>query len=502
MEDAVTDLASAGELLTTLADRLATTAIDRLNARTVRFAASARDVPIDVVSNLASRGLKLESRFELEYATVRAEADAGSGIALEVDGAINSSVDASVVDAVLSAVETNNLELLARLIPDAQWRGSLTLANDPAQSGFSWVASEKTLESLADDNSWIGFLSGLFGDESNAVLVVGDGDRRWLRTRGLLVAGPEALDVPRPASDGAAARAFRNEYWTDERVVLPPPTSLIHPRGEGLDELHPLMRRLAHKLCWYWIASRVARNNDRPAVIYDGARVVQVELAAGEAGMSGGLDFWRWATASREMTRWDAVQHAASLALFGPDDFSTAGAAALRTAKSVYEVGRKGVFSELLASRRSAREAALSTAHKAADSAQTVASKALERVVVQAGAAAGILIANNRDLLNDLVVLRLLELIAAAMILTALLAVVDFRSAFASIAAFKKDIALYRDALSDEDVKDIVGSQGLHQALRHTKHSAMVCGLLFGVSFLILAALLRHFSGGRLDGLF
>jgi hypothetical protein len=142
--------------------------------------------------------------------------------------------------------------------------------------------------------------------------------------------------------------------------------------------------------------------------------------------------------------RFEAVQQAVSLAVATSADLARAAQPVLRTARSLHDLAQRGAVAEALATRRSAREAALRAGNTAADAARAAAGKAVDRILVQGLAIVGVIIAQKTSLINTDITVWLLFAIAATLGVLGLgWFIVDFPSARSGLKSFTADLQQY-----------------------------------------------------------
>ena len=192
------------------------------------------------------------------------------------------------------------------------------------------------------------------------------------------------------------------------------------------------------------------------------------------------LALWDWATQTTDPVRSETLLRTISLAVDTPNELMGAGRAILVSATSVLEVALRSRVAEAVAARGAARDAAMSASRAAADDARAAAAKSFDRVVVQAAAVAGLLLANEKDAIEPAVTRSLLLLVATLLLtLAVIVLVVDFPSARASLAAFKVDLKQYRDILTEGDVHELREMESLRNASRTIcKAQALTCVVL------------------------
>lgn len=390
-------------------------------------------------------------------------------------GALEDAIDSDDVGRVLTWLGSRPAEL------------ALTLINPPADSGFRWIATERELVARLEGDRWLGTLQKLYDRGQPETLVIADAGNGWIAAPALTVRGNEAAEAPTPTELASAAAWEWLAESRSEESALPAPGNLFPAQeGEGLADLRRALIGAARVLSWYWLAEEVDTPGPPPRVRFVGQRVVVMTLEATRSESAAAeIELWDWATKSSDAGHRRVVQEAVALAVFGPDDVLEAARPALRTAQTLLKNVRSKELAEAIATRRSTRESAITVGRAAGEAARTAGGKALERVLVQAAAAGGILIAQSRNAISDAATLRLLALIGALQIASLLLAaLVDYPSARSGIKRFKDDLKLYEDTLSEKDLEDIKNMASLKDADRKITTS-----LWLSVSF-VLAALI------------
>jgi len=233
---------------------------------------------------------------------------------------------------------------------------------------------------------------------------------------------------------------------------------------------------------WYWLADTVVVDPDRVTVHFDGVSSLDLELVPYGAGSPmAEIALMEWATATGEPSRADAVQQAVTFAVRSTADLASAAIPVLRTARSLYELAGRGLISEALAARRAARDSAVAAARSAATTARDVATKSVERTLALVVAAAIALFANGRKFVSDgtsYAIISALAVLAAASLVVAWL--VDTRSGDSVLDAFDTDVELYRDTLSEDDIRATKGLAALAKARADLRHARVTASTIYG----------------------
>jgi len=365
---------------------------------------------------------------------------------------------------------------------------TIEVANDPESSGVRWIRTAEALR-VGLRESWLATLEEVFKRGTTERLVVADGGDAGVWTPCLQVCGPAAS--PRPLANPELPEV-PSRWWREHRAdgrSLPVPAGLIPTDrdGDSLGNLDRLLTDAARALVWLWLAAKVSSPElGQPVeVTFEGERVAQAKLeVSGANHASDELLLWDWAMEDADPARFDAIQRAVALAVFRDKDFERAARPARRTAKTLFQVLRENELSEAMATRRTVRDAAVGAGRAAADAGRAAGAKSLERVLVQAAAAAGILIANSGDAISTTTTVLLLSLVGALLAASATIALAsDYPAAFGILDSFEEDLDLYGDTLSDGDIADIKKMASLADARRR-----ITASLTITVVVLVLAA--------------
>lgn len=465
-----------------------------INVYSVAFDIETPHSEARLVEQLVKSGARLTSSFRVGYLRMVVEAAPGTALGINPEDELSTGYDDRVLDDVRDAVGRSDIARLLELSPGGRWTGELSLSVRPEVTGFSWAPRlEDVLQAL--ETTWFSTLNRLFTGNEEAHLCVAD-ITACVKAKRLLIFGPMTgrPDAETQAVEESAA-SYRETYLQGRGLDLPAPDALV-PIEAPDPRVRKVLRSVSNNLCWYWLASRVEVSQEGVVAFFDGARLARVPLQASEHGFEDALSLWAWATSTTEQDRRSAVEHAASLALYSEEDIATAGLPVLRTAKSVYQLSRQGVIAEAIATRRAARDAVMQAAGTVAEDARNAAGKALERVVLQTAAVGGLLLANSQNLLNDLITLRLLEVVSVILVVSAGLAAVQHLGAFSILSAFANDLDKYRDTLSQEDVSGLKQSQVLVAARKHAWINAGASFIIFLLAGGVMVPLLVHYSQG------
>lgn len=385
----------------------------------------------------------------------------------------------SDVDELERAKERGDARWVLEQLGGREMEAELTVVNDPAETRVRWIRTEASLREKLE-RSWLAVLTSIFSGGCRETLVVGDAGADALAAGDLYLCGPEAVGAaPVPAE--LTASGFSREWWSSHRDGLPRlpiPAGLVPAEegGELLRAIGPLMTGVAAALAWLWLADEVDTSADVPSVSFEGQRLARFDLAAGPRDkVEDEITLWEWAMEERDPGRYYAVQRAVALAVFDSADLPHAARPALGTARTLLNALRQDQMAEAMATRRSVRDAAVAAGRAAAEAGRTAGAKSLERVIVQAAAAAGILIAKSGNALSPSAATLLLILVGALLVASGVIALVaEYPAAYKLLRSFRDDLALYRDTLSEQDIKAIEKMESLEGARRAITTSLVV----------------------------
>lgn len=373
-----------------------------------------------------------------------------------------------------------------------------------------WIRSGDLLASRLGDGRWGSLLAQLAGwaGKDRAVVLVQDASDALLTAPGLVLAGPTAtLTGIGSTRETHTSQAYRDRAGFIARADMFTPAELLCtrvPTGSLAALVGPLAGA-ARAAAWYWLADSVGLAPEHVRVRFNGVSSVEFDvLPYGSGQPAAEVALAEWAMATGEPARADAVQQAITFAVRGEDDLVGAAAPVLRTARSLYELAGRGLISEALAARRSARESGVAAANAARSAAREVAAKSVERTAALAIAAAVALFANGRQFITDgtsYSILIALAAIAATALVVALR--VDTKSGQALLDAFSSDVQLYRDTLSDDDIAAIKNLAALSAARADLRRARVTACLIYGAvisAVLLGGGLIIHHNGDRPGG--
>jgi hypothetical protein len=214
-------------------------------------------------------------------------------------------------------------------------------------------------------------------------------------------------------------------------------------------------------LVWHWLATSSATDDGKLSLTVSGARVVSFDLRPELCDtIASELALYLWSASGDDPARIDAMEQAVSLAITDSADIASGSGPALRTARSLYELARRGAVSEALATRRAARESALATARYTADAAREAAGKSIERTLVQIGAVVGVAVTDFSNVISNGQAIVLLSVLGAlAVVFLIVTECFSLRSAGEGLSAGLADLDQYRESLASDDLETIRQAQ-------------------------------------------
>ncbi len=423
--------------------------IDELVFR-ARFA-RVSDLSVREILALAHQGHAAEIHVSGGSWSLLVRADGAASPSVEEGGRPEDALQSADLAPMRAAVGNNDAAEALRIAGRVSASVQLTVRNRTDVTGFHWISTVDDLDQLLEGEQWARAIRTI--TQAPTVLVVGDAGSDMLTSRHLAICGFEANCLPPPAAPAPPTR--------QDRPNLPSPTVLAGARTSSpvLGRLMALFEGVTRTLTWFHLATDARFTaTGEVALRLEGARTVDFELRPSSApgDPSREIALYEWATSSADPALRDAVAHAASLAILKPDDVATAAAPVLRTARSLYELSRRGAVAEALATRRSARHAALEAARAAAATARAVASRSVERALIQAAAAVAVVLSNASNIIGRVPALLLLVLIVGLSLTSLLVATrVEVPGATSALDAELADLDQYREALSEDDVDEI-----------------------------------------------
>ncbi|MFC3449582.1 hypothetical protein [Amycolatopsis speibonae] len=372
---------------------------------------------------------------------------------------------------------------------DMQGHLSITLKNDPSKTGFHYIEHIGYLVNKLRSPKWYDFVSKIF--KSASLLIVSDLGNASIKL-------PE-LDIRGTFTDSGKRRDL-NELPAGQEGSnsLPSPTwispfSVYDPEGQrssSIDELISLLSGITCCLVYSLLASRTERTPEGISITFTGSRVVSIPNITPEPlpDTLTEMALFEWAFPTVNPGKQEAIQQAASLTLTDSSGFKGAAVPIYRTARSLYELSQRGAVAETLATRRAARSSAIGVALDSAKLAREIVTKSVERTLLQAGVAVGIIVANAKDVLDSPATAALLFVLAVFMMLSWLISYrIELASSSDAIESVSADLQEYRDSLSEDDISAIRGMRTLAQArerIKGARRTVAWVSILFTVALL------------------
>ena len=475
------------DLLERLASGLgATTYEDALDATTlVTSAARIQDLDFNLLTAFRDAGNRVEIELSQGEWEARVLSTSTTSFEVSVQGPWEDAfADSNAIQAARIAAETNNAGVFLQSSNGMLADIRLTLLNDHLATGAHWLRTVDVLQMLVTRDTWLGFFSLLFETTHPSRLVLQNAGTSSISAGGLVVHGPDVFpDLPTESS-AEQVEAYRKAWLRGSRETAPSPTWTVPVRTDGLDDVSSILRGTTELLCWLWLASEAELGTAPIRARFEGMRPVEFDLELGDATDSQDpIALWEWATSTTDPARQEAIQQAVSLSIRDERDLREGSIPVLRTARYLLRISQQGIIAEALATRRTAREAAFTVARGSAEAARSALRKIFDRIVVQLGAAGGVLLANHQALIDRDAALLLLSAILILVAFTALGAyVIDYPGVDKALDAFNKDLDHYRDALPDEDLADIRNMESLVDARSQVRRTRFAAGILLATA--------------------
>lgn len=469
--------AQASNRLMTLARLLGGGVVDGLDASLVEGSTTAGWLAQVDLHEVVALGIRTELILSSGPWRCDAQGEPGGEFRLSQDGPPEQAFGAPELDAARRAVEDDALQDLLRLDLSMTAQFRFSYSHDPLSASYHWVRGIDPLLELLRGPTRLKVAVRLTGHLPHRV-VVEDWGSRVLATGRLVITGPLVASPPE-AVPGVDCGPLHG------RAPLP---RWMLPSADSEGPLASALRRLAFEAAWHGLATRVTeRTGEPPLVRFDGARVVELALDADPSltleDVDDALALYDWVAVDTGPDRLEAALHAVSLAIANPDDLMSAAVPALRTARSIHRLARRGVVAEALTARRAAREAGMEAGRAASASATEAASKARDRTLLQVLGAAGVVVGGATEALTPALADALLGvLVLVVLVVLAIALLVDIPGAQAALDGFDQDVLLYRETLCSEDIAEIRKMKSIDMAktqIRKARNSTIVVASLF-----------------------
>lgn len=434
---------------------------DGLNYTAARGVIAAADLVDLEINSSVTAGIRLS--IDIETGTWRAEVrgQPGGGYSVTDNGLASEVFAEPELSEVDRAVSGTDVGSLLRLCREMQAEVVAEYEHDADSSGYHWFRSRTDFLALTDSRTRLRAVDRLL--TGPRVVVVGDLGDTTVETSRLVISGERTTigEIPPMAK----------------------PQALVPlPQAAECDITHSL-RRVAFEAAWAEMATELQwRPGDVPVARFEGARTVEFELSIEPTReqVVEAFALWSWATATEEIDRRESVQQAAALAILHPSDVAGAARRALPTARSIYNLARRGVVAEALAARRAARDAAFAAARSAADAATEAATKARDRMLVQVVGGVGVAVGRATDVLSSSearLLLGVLALVVVGLVVIAL--AVDLPAARDRLDSFLEDIDEYSEAIDTTSLDAIKAMKSIAVAradLVRSRRSVLIAG--------------------------
>lgn len=459
--------------------------------------ASIGDIDIATLLALLADGHAIEVTAQAGGWSLKVRGEGRQLPSIDMSGPAEQALPGASVDPMRRAYERGDALEALSLASDVGGSISATIRNDPTATGTHWLPTLEALESLLSGPRWAATARGLTGGIGK--VTIDDLGSVCVTTRLATFAGPDAAcQQPHEEPSDTRYRAVRiADGWRE----LPSPLSFqphtstrpsSEPSAELLLRLERALHGTAQRLVWYWLASEAQLQVDGTlTVAFSGPRIVSVPISPGPADSAlPEVDLYEWAASGTDPARRESVQQAVSLALVTPSDLGSAARPALRTAKLLYDLAQRGAIAEAMAARRAARTAAADSARGAAQAAREAAGKAVERSLLQAVAAAGIVLSNASNLISRSPALVLLGLVAIVALGSMIVAMrVELPSAEGGLASELADLGQYRDMLSVDEIADVANAEAVKSASTDLRRARITVITVYVVAILVAIAI-------------
>jgi hypothetical protein len=367
------------------------------------------------------------------------------------------------------AVDQRDAFLLLQTASDLDVSLRVLVRNDPAESASHWALSLAELEAQLGGTEWMAAVLAL-GRGPRVVTVSAPAEMGLLVVGQLLIRGArDAYELDNVPQLAEPDRAFRFARGLDGRAEFPSPlrfasvgevTTPVGAQSTGV-RLGRVAAGVSRCLVWHWLATSSATDDGKLSLTVSGARVVSFDLRPELCDtIASELALYLWSASGDDPARIDAMEQAVSLAITDSADIASGSGPALRTARSLYELARRGAVSEALATRRAARESALATARYTADAAREAAGKSIERTLVQIGAVVGVAVTDFSNVISNGQAIVLLSVLGAlAVVFLIVTECFSLRSAGEGLSAGLADLDQYRESLASDDLETIRQAQ-------------------------------------------
>ncbi len=395
------------------------------------------------------------------------------------DGDPEQFLDPDSAAEVRDAIAKRDLAAVLRVTNFHTAKIALTYLNEPVETGFNYIENASLLLRRFGNDDWHLLAVALW--RTVDILIVEDLVAEWIQCGGVLIRGP--ITTPQDRL-GLLVTETRSD---DERPIWPP-ADYFYPYYGAEDsvvvgDLMRILRGLSRAISWYWLASSVSVERNKVSLVFSAGRVVKIDklIPIPISSCIDDLELYRWTFSQQDPARVEAVRQSASLTLAEDTSFADSAATVHRTAESIYTVSQKGAIAEAMATRRAARQAALTVATDVSKAARESSGKSVDKMILQLGAGTAIVIVNAKDLVSTPVAVAVLvTLVFVAFASWLVSAKVEIESSEDALRAISVDLLHYRESLSRQDV-DLVRNMQMMISSRKYVARAKKLVLIFPV---------------------
>lgn len=464
--------------------------IDSLNLSVLRGRTPVSALSFDDLKNFASTGNRVEATIQTEDWTATWRSGVGGSFAVSTDGPYEDVfADPAEIETARNAA-TNDPQSFWVICARMEASVQISLVHDAESSGFQWIRSEAALIDLANRLSWLELAELLLPNSETNELLLQDAEDNYLLRGGLVVRGPIGdQDIP-VQPESLELGPYRRAWFSFERSEMTSPSQIEPIEDRGLVAVSRALNALTYGLVWAWIAGDVQKLADGTIrLTFNGTTLVSLPRTLKDReNPENELKLWRWAVATPEPRRREALQQAAALGIRSNQDLDDAAEPVLRTAEYFLRLTESGILTEALAARRSIRDAISGVALAVAEASRSAGRSALDRILIHVGAGAGLLLAQNANVISrESAILLVFILLASSGCIGYIIFCHDFPHIDSRVTAFKQDLALYRDVLSSEDIAELrrlpsmaAAEKEVASAKKHSKRVLLFAGLLLG----------------------
>jgi hypothetical protein len=405
--------------------------------------------------------------------------------------------DQQIADA-QAAADAGQARRLLELCGGLSCEATFSIRLHVSEQDCHWIRTTEALLAYVRTDTWLGWLQAMRLGVCVPRLIVNDAGDSEIAAPSLLIHGP-GIYPTRGAVPVSAGANYAQTWLSQSQNPLPSPEFVEPHKAEGLDAVRELLCGAAHALVWLWLASNVDIDATNIRAHFEGTPIdVDLTEPLPSSHTDKAIALWRWAVASADPLRREALLQSISLSVRRPDDIGAAAERVRRQASYLWHLAQQGRVAEALAARRAAREAAIGAARTATDAIGTALRSFVNRAVAQIAAAIGILLANTGSLINRSLAGWLLVAVFSMVSVTGAVAfLIDYPGVRDTLDGFRADLSAYSDVLSEEDLNEIGGLTSLTNAKSQLVRARWFTGVLVGVAIatlLVLRYLVSHYA--------